>query len=91
MPDFATEADRRHYIISQADYFTAVVFMGVGRYERIECPTLDVAQAVAQRGADHMNKQFMIYAIRGTSDTLVETVKPKEKLGGANRGLHPNS
>ena len=73
-PDFASEKDRHNWVISHAEYFSTVVFMGRGRYERIEWPTLEMAERAAQTLSKALNKKVMIYAVAGTSDALVKVV-----------------
>ncbi len=75
MRDFKQAADRTQYIIQNADMFTVVKFLGVGKYDRRECPTLEEARALATTLIKNPTDRWMIYAVRGIYDTYVETIK----------------
>ena len=47
MPDFASQDDRHKYILDHVEYFTAVVFLGVGKYYRVEVATEELARHAA--------------------------------------------
>ena len=74
MPDFATANDRHEHILKNADYFTAVAFMGRGQYDRHERKTQQEAEAVAEALAKQRKKRYMIYAVAGGSDTYIKTI-----------------
>lgn len=73
-PDFATEKDRHEWVISHAEYFTTAIFLGRGKYERVEHKDLLEAGRYALKRSAETGKKVMIYAVVGTSDTLVRTV-----------------
>jgi len=80
MPDFASQDDRHKYILDHVEYFTAVVFLGVGKYYRVEVATEELARHAADSMSEFTQRPVMIYAVSGLSDSLVAVVKPKEKL-----------
>lgn len=84
--DFATWQERDAWILKNADYFTVVRFHGrnhhldghrgkAAEYERHECPTLREAEALAKRLKETPGRPFMIYAVSGTHDAYVKTIK----------------
>lgn len=73
-PDFATEKERHDWVIAHAQFFTTAIFMGRGRYEREEHPNQQAAEDFAIKRAKETGKKVMIYAVVGTSDTLVKVI-----------------
>jgi len=71
--NFPNEATRGRWIISNADYFTAVRFRKQ-RYERHECPTLAAAVVKAKQMIAEAGGPIMIYAVAGDSSTWVQNV-----------------
>lgn len=55
-----TRTPHEQYCIDNAAYFTAVRWAARGKRERVECPTLEAARAVA---AKHGDRRTMIYAV----------------------------
>ena len=74
--EFRSAEERDANIIANAEYFTAVRFLGVGKYERHEFPTRSEAVAKAQNLSKQFKGNYLIYAVndRGYS-AYVETVK----------------
>ncbi len=66
---------RERWILENAEHFVACAFRGRGVYERIQCACLEEARDAAQRLST--DRGAMIYAVRGHSQALVETVGPR--------------
>ena len=65
-------------VLANADHFTACVFRGRGRYERVEAATLEDAE----RAAAHLgttDKSVMLYAVSGRHQALVATIEPEKE------------
>jgi hypothetical protein len=76
MPDFKTELDRREWIVANANYFTVLNYAPWGNSQRLEFPTLELAEQAAQRiiARDKPARPLMIYAVAGIHDTWVKNV-----------------
>lgn len=61
--DFKTSQERDDYIIKNAKYFTIIRFLGVGKYERHEKPTLGEAEELALALSGDKQGNYMIYAV----------------------------
>lgn len=61
--DFKTSQERDDYIITNAKYFTIVRFLGVGKYERHEKPTLEEAEELALALSGDKKGNYLIYAV----------------------------
>lgn len=79
MPDFKTPDERTGYIVQNADYFTAVRFLGVGQYERHERASLVEAIDCAQALANATGKLYGVYAASGPYDAWVRNIHPERK------------
>jgi hypothetical protein len=73
MKDFKSAEERSAWIIKNAEMFTAVKFLGRGKYERHEYPSLEKAI----EGADVLIKanggRYMLYAVCQGHDTYIMT------------------
>lgn len=56
-----TDAEDLAFVVANAHHFTAVAFRGRGRYETIECPSLEAARMTAQ--ALYRNRPVGIYVV----------------------------
>jgi hypothetical protein len=79
IPDFKSAGERSKWIIDHADKFTAVKFLGRGKYERHEFTSLEAAEAAAKQLANSNGGQYMIYACAGIYDTYIHTVSQEKK------------
>lgn len=76
MQSFKTDAERSAWIQAHADYWTAIGFGEIGRYERQEYPSVEGAR----KGAAVLlemdpTARILIYAVSGVQSTYVETIK----------------
>lgn len=74
VPDFKSHDDRDKFFKEHADYFTAVKFQGVGKYDRIEAQALEEAKRLAQTKAIIGGGRYMIYAVIGGQSAYVTTM-----------------
>lgn len=70
----APDAYERHLqaVLQNAESFTACAFLGRGKYERREAPSLEEARKLAL--AIKRDRPVLIYAIAGPHQVLVEAV-----------------
>lgn len=72
--NFTSDADRAKWIIEHADYFTLIIRRKLHN-ERWEYATLAKARAGARaRLRKDPTLRFLVYAVKGVSDTYVETI-----------------
>ena len=65
-------------IIDRAEYFTAIRFLGVGKYERNQFSTRKEACEIAQQLSNKNNAQYIIYAVDKFELTAyVTTIRPQ--------------
>jgi hypothetical protein len=75
--------DRDAAIIVNAAYFTSIVFMGRGVYDRREYPALDAARAGAKGHAGEKGKPAMIYAVdKRDRQAFVATIYSETRHNG---------
>lgn len=73
---------REQSIIQGADYFTVVRYLGPGKsYERHECNSLETAILVGAKLALKVQRNYLIYAVKGVHDTYVRGVEVSEAKG----------
>jgi hypothetical protein len=74
--NFATAQERQDWIIQNADHFVTCRRIG-GHLLRQEHKTLELARDFAKGLLiQNASKPVLIYAVKDTSDTYVEMVKP---------------
>ncbi len=66
-------------IVANADYFTATIFRGVGKFDRRQCATLELARAAAKELATGGTRPAGIYAVKNGRDVLIENYDPPKK------------
>lgn len=64
------------WVLSNAEYFTAVTFHGRGNYERIECTSIESARQAGLR-IRTPHRGVMIYAVYKTHQALIATLEPE--------------
>lgn len=65
------------HVLETATGFTAVAFRGRGRYQRIDCASIEEAERAAARLATP-DRPAMIYAVAGRHQALIATTQEKE-------------
>jgi hypothetical protein len=75
--NLALEANERE-VTENPEHYVASIFRGIGKFERIECATLDFARTAARTLIAGGNRPASIYAVKGPRDVLVETVQPQK-------------
>ncbi len=90
IPDFPTAELRNRWIFDHAEYWTAVAFMGQGKYKRLEFPNSMEAVNHGRMAAHIDGKQYMIYAVADGHDALFAVVGPvpDEKAKRMNHTVH---
>lgn len=74
MPEFESSAQRQQWFVDNASYFT-VIRRHAMKNQRIECPTLGEAEAVAEKWVQNdPSARLLIYAVHGVSDSFVKSV-----------------
>ena len=77
--NFESAETRAVWIVDHADHFTAVAFLGTGKYGRHEIKTLDEAIKLAEQKATASGRTYMIYAVSGVHDTWVKNIHAKRE------------
>lgn len=67
--EFNSSTQRDQRIIDEAEYFTIVCFLGVGRYDRHEKETLEEARTLAFQLSKILKKDYMIYAVNNKGNS----------------------
>lgn len=61
--EFSSAEERDAHIIANAEYFTVVRFLGVGRYERNQTSSYEEALKLAQELSDKNQAGYLVYAV----------------------------
>lgn len=74
-------ADHDARVKATPDYYTAVVFLGRARFERVrDLPSLEAARkAGVALAVQHGCDTAMIYAVKGVNDAHVENINVAER------------
>lgn len=76
IPEFSSREEREKWFVENADYFT-IVRRAKGKSYRVETKTLVRAETLAKSIVEqprYQHVRLLIYAVRGVSDTYVETI-----------------
>lgn len=76
-----TQTERQQKLIEEAEYFTVIRFCGVGVYERREVSNKDEAMKLAEKLCRETQKNYLVYAVKGTQDTYVTSFQWSKDRG----------
>ena len=66
------------WVLANATHFTGCIFLGRGKYDTIEYPSLEEAREKCQARANASGKTVMVYAVSGIHQGHLENISPSQ-------------